>query len=74
MPDIVLSPEAEAKLAEKLASFYDDPLGFVLFAYPWGQPFLADGSKNDLAERSGTVATPAAGKPWAAYPIERTVV
>lgn len=53
MPDIVLSPEAEAKLAEKLASFYDDPLGFVLFAYPWGQPFLADGSKNDLADMKG---------------------
>lgn len=25
-------------LAEELAQFYDDPLGFVLFAYPWGVP------------------------------------
>ena len=21
-----------------MASFYHDPLGFVLFAYPWGEP------------------------------------
>ena len=30
------SPEAEAILTETIASFYDDPLGFVLYAFPWG--------------------------------------
>lgn len=25
-------------LAEAVAEYYDDPLGFVLFAYPWGEP------------------------------------
>lgn len=28
----------DLQLAEELAKFYDDPLGFVLFAYPWGEP------------------------------------
>ena len=27
----------EVALAEEIAQYYDDPLGFVLFAYPWGQ-------------------------------------
>jgi hypothetical protein len=27
---------ADELLAEELAQFYDDPLGFVYFAYPWG--------------------------------------
>jgi len=26
------------ELAETLAGFYDDPLGFVLWAFPWGEP------------------------------------
>ena len=26
------------ELADQLADFYADPLGFVLFAYPWGEP------------------------------------
>ena len=30
------SPELE--LADQIAEFYADPLGFVLFAYPWGEP------------------------------------
>jgi hypothetical protein len=30
------SPAIE--LAEEIAQFYADPLGFVLFAYPWGEP------------------------------------
>lgn len=30
--------EAETKLAEEVGSFFSDPLGFVLFAYPWRQP------------------------------------
>ncbi len=30
--------DAELMLADQLAEFYADPLGFVLFAYPWGEP------------------------------------
>jgi hypothetical protein len=29
--------EAELQLAGEVSQFYDDPLGFVLFAYPWGE-------------------------------------
>lgn len=28
----------EAELAEEVAKYYADPLGFVMFAYPWGEP------------------------------------
>jgi hypothetical protein len=28
--------KAEAMLREDIASFYDDPLGYVLYAFPWG--------------------------------------
>ena len=28
----------DLQLADEVARFYDDPLGFVLFAYPWGEP------------------------------------
>jgi hypothetical protein len=45
------SPQAEAALAEKIASFYDDPYGFVMFAYPWGEPTMPDGSANPLKDR-----------------------
>ena len=31
------SAEAEALLAATVASFYDDPLGYVLYAFPWGE-------------------------------------
>src|ERR1051326_2544005 len=27
----------DLELADQVASFYDDPLGGVLFAYPWGE-------------------------------------
>lgn len=30
--------KAELQLASDIASFYSDPLGFVLYAYPWGKP------------------------------------
>lgn len=29
---------ADEQLAEQISDFYADPLGFVLFAYPWGEP------------------------------------
>lgn len=28
----------ELELAEEISNFYADPLGFVMFAYPWGEP------------------------------------
>jgi hypothetical protein len=28
----------DLQLADEVAKFYDDPLGFVMFAYPWGEP------------------------------------
>lgn len=55
----VLSPDAETKLAEAVASFYDDPYGFVMFAYPWGEALLPDGTINPLAEKKGP-------EPWQA--------
>jgi len=36
MSAVAISPEVQ--LAEEVSRFYDDPLGFVLFAYPWGEP------------------------------------
>jgi len=48
-----LSQVAEAKLAAAVAGYRDDPLGFVMFAYPWGEPRLPDGSFNPLAEKKG---------------------
>lgn len=41
----VLDPELE--LAEEVAKYYADPLGFVLAMYPWGEP------GTSLAEHSG---------------------
>lgn len=48
-----LSAVAEAKLAEAIGQYYADPLGFVLAAYPWGDPKLPDGSPNPLANKAG---------------------
>jgi hypothetical protein len=30
--------ELQLELAEELLQYHDDPYGFVMFAYPWGQP------------------------------------
>lgn len=30
--------KAAEELADEVANYYADPLGFVLFAYPWGEP------------------------------------
>lgn len=32
------APQANLELAEEIAKFYADPLGFVLFSYPWREP------------------------------------
>lgn len=47
------SYKTETELAEAIAKFYDDPLGWVLFSYPWGEPKLADGSTNPLRNEPG---------------------
>lgn len=36
MSALVESPEL--MLADEVSMYYDDPLGFVLFAFPWGEP------------------------------------
>lgn len=33
-----LTQSPDILLAEEVSKFYADPLGFVLFAYPWGEP------------------------------------
>lgn len=43
----MLRPEDERALAEDMARFYDDPLGFVLYAFDWGQGDLADWTGPD---------------------------
>jgi hypothetical protein len=47
------SADIEASLAEFIAGFYDDPYGFVMAVFPWGEPTLADGAPNPLAEKDG---------------------
>lgn len=47
------SPRTEAELAEAIGTYWGDPLGWVLFSYPWGEPLLADGSANPLAKKTG---------------------
>jgi len=45
------------KLADEISEFYADPLGFVLFAYPWGEPgTLRDHPGPDLWQRDALVS------------------
>lgn len=37
-----MNQETELQLAADIARFYADPLGFVMYAYPWGQPGLLE--------------------------------
>ena len=48
-----LNVNTERALAEAIGSFYDDPLGFVMFTFPWGELTLPDGSENPLREKKG---------------------
>lgn len=48
-----LSAKAEAELAEFIAGFYADPLGFVMAVFPWGEEFTADGAPNPLWKKRG---------------------
>lgn len=43
----------DAQLAEFATLFRDDPYGFVMAAYPWGEPYLPDGTVNPLRDRQG---------------------
>lgn len=38
----MIDPKAKQMLAEDLARFYDDPYGYVLWAFPWGEGALSD--------------------------------
>lgn len=46
-------PKTEAEIAALMGQFYADPYGFVLAAYPWGQPLTFDGLPNPLAKKDG---------------------
>lgn len=48
-----ISKQTDEQLAQQIALFYDDPLGFVMFAYPWGEEQLPDGTSNPLREKIG---------------------
>lgn len=48
-----MSLDKEGELAEFIAGFYDDPYGFVMAVWPWGEPTLPDGSPNPLAGKAG---------------------
>lgn len=41
----------DLQLAEAVADYYDDPLGFVLFAYPWGEGQLEGQNGPDDNQR-----------------------
>ena len=45
---IEYSTAKEAELAEFIGQFYDDPYGFVMACYPWGQETKLDGTPNPL--------------------------
>jgi hypothetical protein len=42
-PALAPPPEIEAQLLEDIAGFFNDPLGFVRYAYPWGEPGALEG-------------------------------
>ena len=37
-----MKSELDLQLSDDVAKFYADPLGFVLWAYPWGQPGILE--------------------------------
>ncbi len=34
--------DVDIQLADEISRFYDDPLGYVYFAYPWGEPGMLE--------------------------------
>ena len=49
LPPMMTAQPTEIELADEIGSYYADPLGFVRFAYPWGEP----GSPACARARSG---------------------
>lgn len=49
----MLSPEKDAELASFIGSFYADPYGFVMAAFPWGVDTLPNGDENPLKNKTG---------------------
>src|ERR1700675_3862021 len=41
--NVATETRPDLALAEEISGYYDDPLGFVLFAYPWGDPGPLEG-------------------------------
>ena len=39
-------------LAEQISHYWDDPLGFVLDCFPWGEGELADKTGPDESQRA----------------------
>lgn len=58
-----LNVKTQKEIAEATASFYEDPYGWVMFAFPWGQPYLPDGSENPLRDKKGP-------EPWQREELE----
>lgn len=48
-----LNINTEIAIAQFVAGFYDDPYGFVMGVFPWGQATLPDGSENPLKDHTG---------------------
>ncbi len=48
-----ISTKTEAVLAEAIGRLKYDPLGLVMFLFPWGEPTLPDGSRNPLKTKTG---------------------
>lgn len=48
-----INVKTQKQIAEFISQFWDDPYGFVMGAFPWGQPHLPDGSENPLADKKG---------------------
>jgi hypothetical protein len=51
--EVSLQLETEKQIAEHVARYYDDPLGFVLAIFPWGEAQTFDGRPNSLANKKG---------------------
>lgn len=48
-----LDVKTEQQLAQFVGQFYDDPYGFVMGIFPWGEEELPDGSPNPLKDKHG---------------------
>lgn len=48
-----MAESTDKQLAEFAATFRADPYGFVMAAYPWGEPTLPDGTINPLRNKRG---------------------